>query len=90
MPMDDIQFSERGWEDFSYWMDVDRKTMNRIMKIIADIRRNGYQGIGKPEPLSGNLSGYWSRRIDEKNRIVYRLEGNIVKIIQCGSHYREK
>ena len=88
--MDDIQFSERGWEDFSYWMDVDRKTMNRIMKIIADIRRNGYQGIGKPEPLSGNLSGYWSRRIDEKNRIVYRLEGNIVKIIQCGSHYREK
>ena len=88
--MDDIQFSDRGWEDFSYWMDADRKTMNRIMRLIADIRRNGYQGIGKPEPLSGNLSGYWSRRIDEQNRIVYRLEGTTVKIIQCGSHYREK
>ena len=90
MPIDDLQFSDSGWEDFSYWLKEDRKTLNRIMKLLADIRRNGYHGIGKPEPLAGDLSGYWSRRIDDANRIVYRIEGGIVKVIQCGSHYRDK
>ena len=55
-----------------------------------DIDRNGYEGIGKPERLSGDLSAYWSRRIDEANRIVYRIENDVIKIVQCGSHYRDK
>ena len=88
--MDNLQFSENAWKDFSYWLNQDRRTLNRIMKLLADIQRNGYQGLGKPEPLSGNFSGYWSRRIDDKNRIVYRIENDIVYIIQCGSHYHDK
>ena len=88
--MDNLQFSENAWKDFSYWLNQDRRTLNRIMKLLADIQRNGYQGIGKPEPLSGDLSGYWSRRIDDKNRVVYRIENDIVSIIQCGSHYHDK
>lgn len=88
--MDNLQFSENAWRDFSYWLNQDKRILNRIMKLFADIQRNGYQSIGKPEPLSGDLSGYWSRRIDEKNRIVYRIENDIVYIIQCGSHYHDK
>ena len=88
--MDDVQFSKEAWEDFSYWLAEDRKTIKRIMKLIKDIKRNRYSVIGKPEPLSDNLSGFWSRRIDDKNRIVYKIDGNIIKIIQCGSHYRDK
>lgn len=88
--MSDIQFSEAAWADFSYWLTEDKKTMSRIVKLIADIKRNGYRGIGKPEPLKDDLSGYWSRRIDDANRIVYRIEDGIVKIYQCGSHYRDK
>ena len=57
---------------------------------LRDIDRNGYEGIGKPERLSGDLSAYWSRRIDEANRIVYRIESDVIKIVQCGSHYRDK
>lgn len=88
--MSDIQFSDMGWEDFSYWITQDKKTLSRILKLIADIRRNSYKGIGKPEPLSGNLSGYWSRRIDPSNRLVYRIDNGIIQIVQCGSHYRDK
>ncbi len=88
--MDKLQFTEHAWEDFSYWLTQDKRTLNRILKLISDIQRNGYQGIGKPEPLSNDLSGYWSRRIDEKNRIVYRIEDDVIHIIQCGSHYLDK
>lgn len=59
-------------------------------QLLRDIDRNGYEGIGKPERLSGDLSAYWSRRIDEANRIVYRIENDVIKIVQCGSHYRDK
>ena len=83
-------FSEAAWEDYTYWETQDRKTLKRILKLIEDIDRNGYDGIGKPERLSGDLSDYWSRRIDEKNRIVYRIKENVIQIIQCGSHYRDK
>lgn len=83
-------FTSIAWEDFVYWQNQDKKTLRRIIKLIKDIDRNGYQGIGKPEPLAGDLSGYWSRRIDSKNRIVYRIDENTIKIIQCGSHYRDK
>ncbi|MBO5483532.1 MAG: Txe/YoeB family addiction module toxin [Spirochaetaceae bacterium] len=83
-------FSDAAWEDYTYWETQDRKTLKRILKLIDDIDRNGYDGIGKPERLSGDLSDYWSRRIDEKNRIVYRIKENVIQIIQCGSHYRDK
>lgn len=83
-------WSDEAWEDFQYWLQNDKKTLKRILLIIQDIDRNGYTGIGKPEPLKHNLSGYWSRRIDEVNRIVYKIENDIIKIAQCGSHYRDK
>ncbi len=83
-------WTDDAWEDYEYWMGQDKKTLKQIHKLIKDIDRNGYTGIGHPEPLTGDLSGYWSRHIDEKNRIVYKIENDIVKIIQCGSHYRDK
>jgi toxin YoeB len=83
-------WSDEAWEDFEYWLKNDKKTLKRILTILKDIDRNGYTGIGKPEPLKHNLSGYWSRRIDDANRIVYKIENDIIKIAQCGSHYRDK
>lgn len=83
-------WSDMAWEDYLYWQQQDKKTLKRIHKLLDDIDRNGYDGIGKPERLSGNLSSYWSRRIDDKNRIVYRIMGDMIQIIQCGSHYRDK
>lgn len=68
----------------------DKKTLKKILTLLKDIERNGYSDIGKPEPLKGDLSKYWSRRIDDCNRIVYCIEGEMIKIVQCGSHYRDK
>ena len=78
-------WTEEAWEDFEYWTTQDRKVLKRILQLLKDIDRNSYEGIGKPERLSGDLSSYWSRRIDDANRIVYRIDGNVVKIVQCGS-----
>lgn len=83
-------WDEDAWEDYLYWQENDRKTLRRVNVLIKDIERGGYSGIGKPEPLTGDLSGYWSRRIDACNRIVYRITGDSIEIIQCGSHYRDK
>ncbi|MCI8604992.1 MAG: Txe/YoeB family addiction module toxin [Ruminiclostridium sp.] len=83
-------WSDDAWEDYLYWQKQDKKTLIRINKILEDIDRNGYEVIGKPERLSGNLSSYYSRRIDDKNRIVYRIKDETIQIIQCGSHYRDK
>ena len=83
-------WTDAAWEDFEYWMRQDRKTLRRILQLLRDIDRNGYEGIGKPERLSGDLSAYQSRRIDEANRIVYRIENDVIQIVQCGSHYRDK
>ncbi len=83
-------WTDDAWEDFEYWIENDKKTTRQIKRLLKDIDRNGYKGVGHPEPLSGDLSGYWSRHIDEKNRIVYKIEEGIIKIIQCGSHYRDK
>lgn len=83
-------WDEEAWEDYVYWQTQDRKTLKRINNLLKDIDRNGYDGIGKPEMLSGNLAGYCSRRIDDCNRIVYRVNDNRIEIIQCGSHYRDK
>jgi toxin YoeB len=83
-----------AWEDYLYWQGQDKKTLQKINRLIQDIERNGYNGIGKPEPLKGSLAGWWSVKIDEKNRIVFKIycEGDerILEISQCGSHYRDK
>ena len=83
-------WTDDAWEEFDYWTEQDKKTLRQIKKLLKDIDRNGYKGLGHPEPLTGDLSGYWSRHIDEKNRLVYKIENDIVKIIQCGSHYKDK
>lgn len=83
-------WTDAAWEDFQYWMGQDKKTLKKILQLLDDIDRNGYSGLGKPERLTGELAPYWSRRIDSKNRIVYRIDENTVKIVQCGSHYRDK
>ncbi len=83
-------FSKTAWKDYLYWQTQDRKTLKRINQILRDIERNGHDGIGKPEPLRGNFSGFHSRRIDDANRIVYQLAEDSVEIIQCRGHYDEK
>lgn len=85
-----ILWQESAWEEYLYWQLQDKKTLKRINKSLMDINRNGYQCIGKPEPLKGDLSGYWSVHIDEKNRIVFRITEKHIEIMQCGSHYHDK
>jgi len=79
-------FTDNGWKDYLYWESEDRKTLKRINKLIADISRNGNEGIGKPEPLTGDLSGFWSRRINDKDRLIYKVEGNDIYILACRYH----
>lgn len=76
-----------AWEGYVYWQTQDKKTLKRINLLIKDIERNPFDGLGKPEPLKGNLSGLWSRRIDGVNRLVYRIIGEDIQIAQCKSHY---
>ena len=83
-------WDDDAWDDYIYWQTQDKRTLKKINDLLKDIDRNGYNGIGKPEPLTGNLSGYWSRKIDDCNRIVYRIKENRIEIIQCGTHYRDK
>jgi toxin YoeB len=78
---------DTAWADYLYWQGEDRKTLRRINALIEDAERNGYSGIGKPEPLRGDLAGWWSRRIDESNRLVYRIKDGRLEIIQCRTHY---
>ncbi len=87
--MDKI-WTDASCEEFEYWMDQDERILTKILQLIKDIDRNGYSGIGHPEPLKGNFAGYWSRRIVEKNRLIYKIEGGNILIIQCGSHYGDK
>ncbi len=83
-----ILWHENAWDEYCQWQCQDRKTLKRINDLIKDICRNPYVGIGKPEALRENLSGYWSRRIDKQNRIVYKqLDENTIIIIQCKNHY---
>lgn len=83
-------WSDEAWEEYLYWQTQDRKIIKKINNLIKDIDRNGYHYIGKPEPLSGNLIGYWSVRIDKANRIVFKISDDTLEIWQCGSHYRNK
>lgn len=79
-----------AWDDYLYWQTQDKKTLKRINQLIKDIDRNGNSGLGKPEPLRFGNTGYWSRRIDSKNRLVYKIEKNEIRIAQCRTHYGEK
>ena len=85
-----LSWSDDAWDDYCYWQNQDRKISKRINMLIKDIKRNQYTGIGNPEPLKHDLNRYWSRRIDDKNRLVYNIKDDVIYIIQCGSHYRDK
>lgn len=85
--MSKLVFTEMAWEDYLYWQTQDKKTLKRINQLLQDIKRNAYVGIGKPEPLKGNFSGWYSRRIDDKNRLIYRVDSGGIEITQCRSHY---
>lgn len=86
----DILWKEKSWLEYLYWQTQDKKTLNRINNLLKDIDRNGYNCIGKPEPLKGELSGWWSVRIDEKNRLVFKVENAVIEILKCGTHYGDK
>jgi len=82
-----IRFVPDAWEAYLYWQEQDRKTLKRINSLISAAAREPFEGIGKPEPLRSNLSGYWSRRIDDTHRLVYRATDNELVIIACRFHY---
>ena len=83
-------WSDEAWEEYVYLQTQDKKTLKKINSLVKDIERNGYEGIGNPEPLKHEWSGYWSRTIDEKNRLIYRIDGDTVEIAICGGHYGDK
>ncbi len=85
--MNNISLTTKAWEEYCYWQTQDKKTLKRINLLLVDIQRNRFEGIGKPEPLKENLSGYWSRRIDDTNRLVYKINNEQIEIIQCKGHY---
>ena len=82
-----VTFTANGWEDYLYWQKQDRRTLKRINELIKDIQRNGFVGKGKSEPLKGNLSGMWSKRIDSENRLVFTIDNGAVVIYSCRFHY---
>lgn len=82
-----LQFSEDAWEDYLYWQQTDKKLLKRVNELIKAIQREPFQGIGKPEPLRHALAGYWSRRINDEHRIVYKVDGDVLMIAQARYHY---
>jgi toxin YoeB len=82
-----VVFADHAWDDYLYWQKTDRKIVQRINVLVEDIRRTPFEGIGKPEPLKHALSGYWSRRIDDTHRIVYKVEDDDLMIAQLRYHY---
>jgi toxin YoeB len=80
-------FAEKAWEDYLYWQKTDKKTSKRINALIKDIKREPFEGIGKPEPLKHALSGYWSRRINDEHRIVYKIHQGSILLAQLRYHY---
>ncbi|MCC8466061.1 MULTISPECIES: Txe/YoeB family addiction module toxin [Photorhabdus] len=82
-----VTFSDNAWEDYLYWQQTDRAILKRINKLIKDIKRQPFTGIGKPEPLKHNFTGFWSRRITEEQRLVYSVENDELLIAQCRYHY---
>jgi toxin YoeB len=80
---------DQAWLDYEYWQGQDKKTLRRINQLIKDIERNGYFGIGKPEPLKGDLSGWWSVRIDGANRLVFKIHDGKLELYACKGHYSD-
>ena len=80
-------FTDLSWEDYLYWQENDKQKIKRINDLLRDITRNPYEGIGKPEPLKFNYAGFWSRRIDEEHRLIYRVVNDEVQIVKCRYHY---
>lgn len=85
-----VKFTANAWDDYVYWQGLDKRTLKRINALIQECQRNPYMGTGKPEQLSANLAGYWSRRIDEKNRLVYTVKDDTLIIVACRYHYDDK
>lgn len=83
-------FTPNAWEDYLYWQSHDKKTLRKVNALIEDVCRNGYEGIGKPEPLADDLSGYWSRRVNDKDRLVYRVTDTMAYFLACRSHYGDR
>ena len=84
--MNKVWFDE-AWEDYLYWQLQDKKMLKRINTLLKEIERNNFEGLGKPEPLKGELSGFWSRRIDDTHRLVYRIRGGVLEVLSCKGHY---
>lgn len=84
-----LSWTKESWADYTYWQRQDKKTLKRTNKLIEDTKRRPFKGIGKPEPLKENLSGFWSRRIDESNRLVYAVDNSQLTIISCRFHYEK-
>ncbi|MFJ5259398.1 Txe/YoeB family addiction module toxin [Streptomyces sp. NPDC088387] len=87
--MRDVNFDPAAWDDLLHWLETDRKMVRRVVRLIGEIQRDPFNGIGKPEPLKGDLSGYWSRRIDDEHRLVYRADDKQVKILKARYHYTD-
>jgi len=85
-----VLWDDRAWSDYVSWQTEDKKTLKKVNDLVKDMMRSPFEGVGKPEKLTGDLSGYWSRRIDEKNRIVYKLQDDNIVIISCKGHYDDK
>ena len=82
-----ILFAENAWEDYVYWQNTDKKMVKRINQLIKEIQRDPFKGMGNPEPLKFNWTGYWSRRINLEHRLVYKVQGDTISIAQCRYHY---
>jgi len=82
-----VSFTHIGFEEYNEWFHIDLQTIDRIKLLIRDINRDPFRGLGKPEPLKGNWSGYWSRRIDNEHRLVYKVNNEQILIVKCRGHY---
>lgn len=87
--MREVNVDPATWDDFQHWLETDRKMVRRVVRLIGEIQRDPFNGIGKPEPLKRDLSGYWSRRIDDEHRLVYRADDKQVKILKARYHYTD-
>lgn len=82
-----LAWADNAWDDYIYWQKIDQKMLKRINTLIKEIQRQPFTGIGDPEPLKHNWSGYWSRRIDREHRLVYRVDNEMITVVQCRYHY---
>ncbi|HSW58209.1 MAG TPA: Txe/YoeB family addiction module toxin [Dehalococcoidales bacterium] len=83
-----ILFTDTGWDDYTFWLDNDTKVLKKIHRLLKDIDRSPFDGLGKPEPLKFELTGYWSRRVNKDDRLVYKVEKGTIIVIACKSHYQ--